>query len=198
MSHLSLMHMHAVLWAGGPAKRHIQGLFWMLLSKPCMSECSMGTPASSITQTAGASMSPSHTPNACWMPELSRLSGVSAIPMTMLWRKPSTACTRPRSFTGKDHGNHARRSNGQRFNGSTGSTQKGSLSPSEIFHHRRLREITITRSTKSPAQRNLNKTASDKSGAVQSTVNQAGSQRRFFFFLQIQQCHLKCVFSSAD
>ena len=136
---------HIVGWQASQTAH--TGFVLMLLSKPCMSECSMGTPASSITVTAGASMSLSHTPNACWMPELNRLSAVLGI------LRQCFGGNHQRPVQGRSHSPQkimeiVKPSNGQPCNGFTGSTQKGSLSPSEIFHHRRRREIIIKRRNK--------------------------------------------------
>lgn len=74
---------------------------------------------------------------------LPRLSAVSGIPMTMLWPKRSTACSKLKSSTDAGHGAALRPSNTPPWNGSTGSTIAVCWSLSGISRQLKQRQTSM-------------------------------------------------------
>ena len=88
----------------------------------------------------------------------------------MLWPRPSTVSTRPRSSIDVGRGGRSRPSSSRRWNGSTGSTIAGCWSLSATSRPLRRRNTTTPRWINQPWQRDSNQTASGKPGAVQIVV----------------------------
>jgi hypothetical protein len=99
-----------------------------------------------ITAIAAANICRSATPNAWPRRVRSHRWEVSAIPTTTRWRKPSSASSRPKSFTTVARGEHLRASNTQRWNGLTGSITADSSSQSTTSRRAEL-EATYHQST---------------------------------------------------
>src|SRR5450756_194789 len=74
-------------------------------------------------------------------------SGASATATTTPWPRPSTACTRPSSCSGKDRGREPTTSSSRPWAGSTGSTTPGCTPPSTTGPQPRLNPSTTVRST---------------------------------------------------
>src|SRR5882757_10535437 len=84
----------------------------------------------------------------------------------MLWPRPSTVSTKPRSSIGAGRGGRSTPSSSQRWNGSIGSTIAGCWSPSATSRRPRPRSTTTPRWTNQLWRRDSNETASGKPGAV--------------------------------
>src|SRR5712691_2365081 len=106
-------------------------------------------------------------PNALWLSDFTMSRPGRATATTMLWPRPSTVSTRPRSSIGAGRGGRSKPSSSRRWNGSSGSTIAGCWSPSAISRRPRPRSTTTPRCTNQLWRRDSNETASGKSGAVQ-------------------------------
>ena len=92
---------------------------------------------------------------------------VSVIHRTMLSPRRSTACSKPRSFTGAVLGGASRRSSSPPSNGSTGSTSAGCSSRSATCLPPRPKHAIMPRPRSKPWLPDPNHTASGKPGAAQ-------------------------------
>src|SRR5260370_12063828 len=84
----------------------------------------------------------------------------------MLWPRPSTVSTKPRSSIGAGRGGRSTPSSSRRWNGWTGSTIDGCWSPSAISRQPKPRRDTMPSWSNQPWRRDSNETASGKPGAV--------------------------------
>src|ERR1700676_2707181 len=91
----------------------------------------------------------------------------------MLWPRPSTVSTKPRSSFGAGRGGRSTPSSSRPWNGSIGSTIAGCWSPSATSRRPRPRSTTTPRWTNQLWRRDSNETASGKPGAFSSTLHVA-------------------------
>ena len=122
----------------------------------------------SIIRTAGRNICRSNTQNDWQKRRLPRPSAVSEIPMTMHWQKRSTACSKPRSFTGAGHGAASMLWNTPRSKGWIGSTLAAYWSLSGTSHKPKPRQTSTLLWKDQTWLRNQDKSASNKPGPVQS------------------------------
>jgi len=141
----------------------------MRIDRPSTSGAPPIAAAWSTTAIEAASIYRSNTPSALPRPGSSRRSAASVTAMTTPWPRQSMAFTRPRSFTGEDHGDPLKPSNTPRWNGSTGSTTGACWSPSETYRPPKPRNATTPCSTTDKRRHNLNQMASGDPGAVHDT-----------------------------
>lgn len=115
---------------------------------------------------AAASTFRSTTPRNWPRPESNPRLAVLAIPMTTLWPRRSTDCTRPKSFENAAPGRISTKLSMQLWNGSTGLTIEDYWSRSGIFRRPSTSWCIISNWKIHPRRHDSHKTASGIPGAI--------------------------------
>src|SRR5665647_3754425 len=107
----------------------------------------------------------SATPTGSSKPACKPRSGPSVTATTTPWPRPSTACTRPNSCSGKDRGREPTTSSSRPWDGSTGSTTPGCTRPWATGPQPRSNPSTTVRSTP-PSDRSWENPPCSEPGAI--------------------------------